>query len=712
MSSRRFVSLFTIAFCLTAPAAQAQTTPGAGTGQSGPIILPPVTVTAQKEPADVQRLPVSVTVVPIDWLQLGSTISDAGIYSANSYFSEFTARKLTNPRFRGIGASPANPSITTFIDGVPMLNANASNVELMDVEQVEFVRGPQSALFGRNTLGGLINVATARPSLTRWSGQAAVPFGNYDAREIRGSASGPLGSTLAFGGSISHAQRDGFTENTITGNDLDYREATSGKAQLLWTPASNWEARFILSGERARDGDYALSDLAGLRDTPHTTARDFEGQTDRDILSASVLTRREGGRVTLSTTTGFVRWKTFDATDLDYLPVPAVTRENAEEDFQFTQEVRVASAAAAPVKVADRVALAWQAGAFLFTQNYEQLAVNSYSPFVLDPSLFFPIVETTPDAELDDLGISLYGQGTFTVAEKLDLVAGARFDRETKDALLTTASAPPLPFFSNNTIDDELTFSTVSPQFAAVYRLQPAHTLYASAARGFKAGGFNPASPAGSEVYDEEFAWHLEGGVKSSAMNGRVRLSAAAFWIDWQDLQLNVPNPASPAQFFIANVGSASSKGVELEVNARAHRNMDVFGSFGYTNARFGDNASRQAFDVSGNEIPNTPDYTAAFGAHLTRELTTAATLYGHGEIVVYGAFKYDDANLAEQEAYSLANFRAGVRGKYLFGEAWIRNAFDSFYVPVAFAFPGAPSGFLGESGRPRTFGVTAGVRF
>ena len=94
------------------------------------------------------------------------------------------------------------------------------------------------------------------------------------------------------------------------------------------------------------------------------------------------------------------------------------------------------------------------------------------------------------------------------------------------------------------------------------------------------------------------------------------------------------------------------------------------------------------------------------------RELTSAATLYGHADIVFYGAFKYDDANLAEQEAYSLANFRAGVRGRYLFGEAWIRNAFDSFYVPVAFAFPGAPSGFLGESGRPRTFGVTAGVRF
>jgi iron complex outermembrane recepter protein len=704
------VLICTLGFSLAAPAATAQTpTPAQGGQTVAPITLPPVTVTAQKEPADVQRLPVSVTVVPIDWLQLGSSVSDAGLYSPNTYFSEFTARKLTNPRFRGIGASPANPSITTFIDGVPMLNANASNIELMDVEQVEFVRGPQSSLFGRNTLGGLINVASARPSLTRWSGQAAVPLGNFGTREIRANASGPLSSTVGFGASINHAQRDGFTTNDLTGNDLDYRDSTSGKAQLLWTPASKWETRFLFSAERARDGDYALSDLAGLQSNHHHTSRDFEGNTDRDIVSGTVLTRREGARVVFATTTGFVRWKTFDATDLDYTPFPAVQRENDEEAFQFTQEVRLASAAAAPVRLGSRASLAWQAGAFLFTQNYEQLAVNSYSPFVLSPLVDFAIGETNPDADLDDLGMSVYGQGTVTLHEKLDLVAGARFDHESKDALLNTSFSPMIA--PPNTVDASRTFSTVSPQFAAVYRFQPNASAYASASRGFKAGGFNPASPAGSEAYDEEFAWHVEGGVKSSAMNGRVRLMAAAFWIDWQDLQLNVPNPQSPAQFYISNVGDASSKGFELEVNARAHRNVDVFGSFGYTHARFGDNTTTTV-DVSDNHIPNTPDYTATFGAHLTHELTPAATLYGHGEIVFYGAFKYDDANLAEQEAYSLANFRGGLRWKYLFGEAWIRNAFDSFYVPVAFAFPGAQSGFLGESGRPRTFGFTAGVRF
>ena len=710
MSQKKFVCVLFAALLSGAAGLQAQDPKTAPVNQPvDPIVLPTVNVTAQKEPADVQKLPVSVTVVPIDWLQLGATVSDAGIYSPNTFFSEFSARKLTNPRFRGIGASPANPSITTFVDGVPMLNANASNIELMDVQQVEFVRGPQSALFGRNTLGGLINVASARPSLTRWSGQVAVPLGNFDTREIRGNASGPLSPTVAIGVSLAHAQRDGFTINDFTGNDLDSREATSGKAQLLWTPAGNWETRLIVSGERARDGDYALSDLEGLRQEPYRTMRDFEGRTERDIFSTSLLARRQGSSFNFSSTTGFVQWNTLDSTDLDYSPLPLVGRDNAEEAAQFSQEFRFASTPSASLALSDSVKLGWQAGAFMFTQGYDQLALNSYGAFVLSPFIDFPVQQTTPDAELDDFGLSLYGQGTFTVNERLDLTAGARFDREKREAQLLTSYSPQIA--PDTVVDTEETFTNVSPQFSAAFRLRPDSTLYASVGRGFKAGGFNPVSPADSVAFDEEFAWHGEAGVKTTAMNGRLRFGAALFLIDWEDLQLNLPNQQSLGQFYIDNVGSASSKGFELEMNARAAAGIDLFGSFGYTHARFADGASSSGLDVSDNNIPNTPDYTATLGAHLARELNSALDVYGHGEIVFYGAFKYDDANLAEQDAYSLANFRAGIESRYFFAEGWIRNAFDTNYIPVAFAFP-SQSGFLGESGRPRTFGITAGVKF
>ncbi|MEQ1912421.1 MAG: TonB-dependent receptor plug domain-containing protein, partial [Vicinamibacterales bacterium] len=191
---------------------------GVGAQQPAPlrVDLPPVTVTAQKEPADRQRLPVSVTAVPLTGEPI-TTISDAAIFAPNTFFSEFQARKLSFPHFRGVSSGPGNPAITTYVDGVPMLHTNAASLELVDVDQVEFVRGGQSALFGRNALGGIVNVTSSRPSLSKWTGSLSVPFGNYGAVDSRGSISGPLSSKAAVSIAAGRSVRDGFTTNDVSG---------------------------------------------------------------------------------------------------------------------------------------------------------------------------------------------------------------------------------------------------------------------------------------------------------------------------------------------------------------------------------------------------------------------------------------------------------------------------------------------------------------
>jgi iron complex outermembrane receptor protein len=674
--------------------------------------LPPITVNVYKEPDDARTLPVSVTAVPDALLRDAGVgkVSDAEIFAPNTFFSEFTARKLSNARFRGIGSSPANPGITTYIDGVPQFNSNSSSVEFTDIDQVEFVRGAQSALFGRNALGGLVSIQSRRPSLSKWSGSVTVPVANHSDWDARASASGPIGSQFAVGLTLGKNQRDGFTINDITGNDLDHRETSYGKAQFSWTPSSVWETRFIAAGERDRDGDYGLNDLGALRQNPFHVARDFEGFTDRDVWSTILQNRYEGSRFAFASTTAFVKWKTQDLTDLDYTPAPLMTRDNKERDLQFTQEVRFASSAASPVRLGDRVRLRWQTGVFLFTQNYDQDAVNNFSPGVLSPFVLFPVSQQSPLAELDDTGFGVYGQATTTFNDSFDLTLGARVDHENKKADLNTffnpAISPP------SAVNAEESFSNVSPNFAASYRFGPSAMLYSSVGRGFKAGGFNATSPAGSETYGEEDAWHLEGGIKSLFADGKVSINAAAFFIDWNDLQLNVPDPNVPAQFYIANSGDARSKGFEIDFNARPHQSVDLFASFGLTHARFTDGTSGQ--DVAGNKIPNTPDETFMFGAQLTRPVNSRITVYGRGEVWVNGGFEYDDGNTDRQESYSLANFRVGVRSRYVFVEGWMKNAFDTRYITIAFAYTPslAPSGFLGEMGAPRRYGVTMGVTF
>ena len=674
--------------------------------------LPPLIVTAQKEPAGAQDLPISLTTFTEQSLRNSDARIVSDLFAPNVYFTEFTARKLSNPRFRGIGASPANAAVATYFDGVPQLNTNSSNIDLIDVGQVEFVRGPQSALFGRNAVGGLINVTSARPSLSGWRGSLSVPFANFSSREVRGNIAGPVvDGKLGVSFGMQYGQRDGFTMNDFTGNDIDSREAFAAKGQVLWTPNRSWETRVIVNGERARDGDYALSDLGGLRANPFHAMHDFEGHTYRDIFGTTILNRHEGMRVSVSSTTGFLKWDTEDATDLDYSAVPLIVRNNNEESFQFTQEVRVASAPNAAIRLSDGAALKWQAGVFLFTQNYEQNAVNTLAPFTFSPFISFPLQLTLPDAELDDFGIGVYGQGTATIGNRVDLTAGLRVDNEQKDASLSTFFTPQIA--PRRDLVTDASFSNVSPQISATFRMRPEKMAYVSVTRGYKAGGFNPVSPVGSEAYGEEHAWDLEGGVKTMWAAGRVMANASVFRINWDDLQLNIPDLTSPAQFYIANIGGATSSGVEVELNARVHSSVDVFGGVGYTRARFSDDAVSNGVPVAGNRIPNTPEYSATLGTQISHALRPGISLYGRAEAVFYGAFEYDDLNRAGQDAYALANVRAGARGRYLFAEAWVRNAFDTRYIPIAFAYGQlAPSGFIGEMGKPRTFGVSAGVTF
>jgi iron complex outermembrane receptor protein len=706
MSHSVFVTVLSAAFLSAAAApALAQTPP--------PITLPEITVTAQKEPAKAQDLPVSVTAITTGMLERAgvSIVSDAALMAPNTIFTEFTARKLSNARFRGLGSSPANPAITTFVDGVPVLNANASSMELIDVEQVEFVRGPQSALFGRNTLAGLVNISSSRPSLSAWTGRLIAPLGDNGSREIRGSISGPLTDTLGVSLAIGHGERDGFTTNSITGNTIDDRSGTFGKAQLLWTPTAQWETRLIVSRERSRDGDYALSDLAGLRQNPFTVARDFEGYQNRDMTSATVLARYEGRRVSVTSTSGYLQWDTRDVTDLDYTPMSLITRDNVEEARQWSQEVRLASSANAPIRLGDTTTLAWQFGGVVFTQNYDQTAINQFSPFILSPFITFPVNQYSPKGTIDDVGVGAFAQATFSFRNRMDLAVGARADRETKEAALDTFFDPMIA--PPTTVNEKVTYSNISPNASLTVHLNPDAIVYATAGRGYKAGGFNPTAPAGREAYGEELTWTAEAGAKSSLAGGRVTLNAAAFYIDWTDLQLNLPIPMAPGQFFISNVGGATSRGMELELMARATRGVDVFGALGLTRARFADGSTSNGADVSNNRIPFTPNVTASVGMQFSRAINATVSTFGRAEFVRYGGFEYDDANSARQEAYSLTNLRAGVNLRGATIEAWVRNAFDTRYIPTAFAYGFfAPSGFVGETGRPRTMGVTIGVGF
>jgi iron complex outermembrane recepter protein len=680
-----------------------------------------VTVTAQKESEPAMSVPLSVTAITEDSIMDANiqAVKQAADYAPNTFINEFSARALSNPFFRGIGGSPTNPGVSAVIDGVPQLNSYSSNIELVNVGQIEFVRGPEGALYGRNTVGGVINI-TSRDLANAWTAQGQSEFGNYNLRDGRAAVSSPLlkdrlGINLAGG----YSSRDGYTVNDLTKHDLDSREASFGKGQLFFKVNDRMKFRFIFSGEHDNDGDYALGDLAYIRRNPNQVSRDFEGYNHRSVGSTTLVADYHGGKLDFASITGGVWWRTHSLTDLDYqTPTFAdfgiyAIRDNVETQHQFTQEFRFTSSKDKPLKLSDALDVNWQAGVFIFNQDYQQDAVNDISSALG----FFPRMALASSTVMDDSGVGVYGKAKFTAWKRLDIAAGLRFDYENKNADLKS-TVNPLKNFSRS-------FHEVSPQFSVSYRFAPDQMSYVAVSRSYKAGGYNPAptsfpTPAGTESYAAERSWNYELGHKAGWLQNRLETTLAFFYIDWQNLQLNQQIPFSGGAYFIGNAGRANSKGLEFEVKYRPFHWWDIFGAVGYTNARF--LLGSRAYDanrdvnrnVSGKTLPYTPAFTANMGAQISWSLCRAASLYLRVQASRVGEFQYDATNAVSQPDYQLANFRGGMRTQHLFIEGWANNAFNAHYVPIAIPYAqlGAPSGYVGESGAPATFGARVGINF
>ena len=674
--------------------------------------LDPVVVTARQWEELIQDVPQSISVLGAD------TIRDAGITSIreasflvpNLHVTEFSSRRLSFPTFRGISTGVGDPSVTTYIDGVPQLKISSTNLAMLDVARLEFLRGPQGTLYGRNSIGGLIKVETTRPTndpVLRLS----TTWGNYDLQEHSVSYSGPIVEDewyISLSGLYS--ERDGYTENTVTGNDLDSRRSTFGRGKVMFTPDDRNTFEYTIYSERSQDGGFVLGSMAQLESKSHHISIDFEGDADRDILSNSLTWTHEGDELDFISVSSYVDWDIDESSDFDFSPLDGVRRFTKESQEYFYQEFRVASPADDSIELSDDAELKWLVGGSLFASDSDASAANEFRPGGVGIIFPPPPGTNTEAGDFDDLGLAAFGQATITLNDKLDLTAGLRYDYEDKDAdIRTSFVSGGFVLASSRTRDDE-SFDEWVPNFSAAYRFTEDLMAYARAARGFKAGGFNLSAPAGQQSFDTETSWTYEVGVKSSWFDDRVRFNAAYFYIDWDDLQLSLFDALSGG--YIDNAGGGASQGFELEVAAKVAEGVDVFAGFGYTDATFDRFVDQFGVDDSGNDLAFVPETTFNAGAQFTGDLGGGVAWFARGEYVNIGSYHLDAGN-RESESFGLANFRLGVEYKNLRVEGWMRNAFDDEYILVAFQpSPIDPTTFVGENGAPQTFGVTVSLEF
>ena len=670
-----------------------------------------IIVSARRWTEPLQSVPGSVTVQTADTLQSGGIrdLRDAAPAVPNLTLGDFSVRRLTFPYMRGIGSGRNNPAVTTVIDGVPQLSYATANQELLDVDRIEFLRGAQGALYGRNTLGGAINIVPRLPTRTP-TATTCLAAGSDTFLDVRASGEGPLGTGTTAGGlSAGYSRRDGFTQNDITGHRLDSRESFFGRAQVLWPDEGPWTFRLSAGGEADRDGDYALGDLASLRARPHHVAHDYEGRSDRDLTQPVFTATRKGDRADLTSTTAFQWWRSHDKTDLDTTPADLIRRDNEETQQAYIQELRLASPENSPVIFGDHATLRWLLGTFAFHSTYSQRAYNDYRPgSVAMLGLPFPY-QQHDDADLADTGVSLFGQTTITLAERLEAGLGIRDDYEHRSA--DRRSYASIPLVPASAADDSADFNQVSPRASLGYHLTQNSLIYGAASKGYKAGGFNTLSIPGHATYGDETSLTTETGLKTDWLNRLVTANLALFHTDWNDLQMDVP-AGSPGVFYLDNTSKAESQGGELELTVRPVNGLTLFGGVGVLASEFGSGSTSGGRDVSGNDLPFAPHTTWNAGTEYSQSLGGSSTGFIRMEAVGTGRYYYDAINGASQSSFTLINARLGVTTGNWRVETWVRNLFDQDYVPLAFSYQLAPSGYVGESGAPRTIGVSVARTF
>ena len=395
-------------------------------------------------------------------------------------------------------------------------------------------------------------------------------------------------------------------------------------------------------------------------------------------------------------------------TDLDYTPQPLIQRDNTEEDLQFTQELRVASSEQSPIQLSDGARLRWQAGVFFFTQGYEQDAVNSFSPFLVAP---FPVSQHSPRSALDDSGVGLFGQATVTLGERFDLSAGARFDHESKEATLETFYEPQIAPPSR--VDAEKGFSNVSPQVSAAWRLQPgAHALRDGRPR--LQGGRLQLGLAGRQRGLRRGADLERRGRHQDAVGGRPRLGQ----------RRGVPHRLGRPAAERAEPGGAGAV-LHLERRRRHQQRRRVrargarrAGPRSVRRLRLHPRAVRRRQRLRPDQHRRQQAAEHA-GLHLQRRRAVRApdrarprSSAASTSCAPARSSTTTPTRSARRPTRWCTCAAATRRGRWL-AEVWVRNAFNTEYIPLAFPYPNfAPSGFMGEMGAPRTVGVSVGVRF
>lgn len=673
--------------------------------------LDAVVVKAEKRSEEAQDVPASITVLEEgDLRDMGiRNTDDLAKHVPNLEFNDFGSRRHGLMFLRGIKNLPTSePSTGFYVDGVNYSKPYMFNFPLFDVERVEVLKGPQGTLYGRNTVGGVINVFTRDPGNEVIS-SAGTTFGNFEQKEVRGSWSGPLVEDRLFMGVYGMAaSRDGYMENDVDtgGRNGRYQDGMAGRVKLRYLANEDWEIGMILDAQQHEDGAYSARRTrrnslvkAGTVGTDRRRhySHDFEGEQKNDCWGATLNSRYETGLGTFHSITGYRDFDSDEDIDADFSPLDVMRKRYVQRDSDFSQEFRLSSPEGNdPFK--------WLVGTYVFNLDSQTEVTNRMGVAHASPGM-----KVVFDTDRRNTGAAGFGQGTYTFFDKLDLTLGLRYEYEHAEAVadqLNTPAGGPTTRVAHT--DDSMHFTALLPKLSLAWHFNDDHMIYGTISRAHRSGGFNDASaPAGKQAYEEEYSWLYEVGLKSMFMDDRLMFNLSGFYTAIDDEQLPLFKTGT-MQSYIDNAGKSYRTGVEIESRYKLTEEFDLSANFSWIEARFEEYEDPAiGADYAGNRVFLVPNYTYGVGLDYRHALKGQWSLVGRADVTGVGSRYFDDGNTVEENPYDLINLRFGVEGEHLACSVWVKNIFDKEYT----VFENTTAG-IAEDGAPRTFGASLDYHF
>ena len=681
--------------------------------------LDEVVVTAEKKEELLQKIPASITALnakQINAFGLWNTKEITGIIP-NLYSADPGDNRDVNS-VRGIATSSYDPTVATYIDGVNQFSLDTYIPTLFDVERIEVLRGPQGTLYGRNAMGGVINIITKQPNNAS-SGFADISVGNYNQQRITAGFKTPLiKDKLFFGASILSNKRDGYYTNEFTQSSYDNQNGLSGNYFLKYIVSSCWDINLNFKHlANENQGPFPL--VFGTEEALNNPYRLNQNSitTMKDKTSNSSLTiRYTGSGFNFSSQTAYqqnYRYYT-NPIDGDFSPIDAISVINNygskwNNNKVLTQDFKFTSAPSSNSK------LKWTAGAFLF---YQDAPVKQATRFGIDANLMmigdslFSIINTSTTLKK---GFAIYGQATYALSDKLNMSFGLRNDYENQtQSILGEYQRDPSPELYTTTSDTlgRTNFNALSPKLSLDYQVNNNSLWYGSYSKGFRAGGLSPLSSDPSQPplvgYLPEYSNNFETGIKNNWLKNKLILNIALFYTKVTDAQ--VPSLILPDAITITkNTGQLSSKGLEAELMFIPTKGVLLQYAFGTTSASYDklEIASQGAsVNLAGKRPIFTPSSTSLLAAQYSYPVSSELQILLRGEWKYIGTTYFDLANSIQQSPYHLLNAKLGMEYKKTALSFWAKNLAGTKYISYGYDFGAV------HLGDPAIFGTSFSYKF